>query len=127
MFGHLNLNAGLQAKSAFIHLSGLSCHYAISPPDWIELAIAASRCHGYETLDDHDENADMPTAPRQPRYRNITSNGSLDLPPNLRDIFLEFEQLYENTKYKRLNGYERSCSHNIGQTYKRLSLNVVAF
>ena len=74
--------------------------YAISSPNWIEDSIARHR-HGYETLDDEN----VPTASRQPFYINVTPNGSLDLPPYLRDIVFEFEQLYENTKYKRLHRY----------------------
>lgn len=70
--------------------------YATSPPDWIDRIIANR--HGYETLDDEN----VPTIPRRHPYVNIAPDGSLNIPPFLRDIVIEFEQAYENTRYKRL-------------------------
>ena len=84
--------------------------YAISSPDWIERIVTTNN-HGYETLDDDN----IPTTTRQPLYINIGADGSLDLPPHLRDIVFEFEKLYENTRYKRLQPYRRrrSLSGNV--------------
>jgi len=86
-----------QFKTAIILFSGFNCvvtPYATSSLDWIE-RIITSGGHGYETLDDE-------IIPNTPQYINIAADGSLDLPPNLRNIVLEFEQSYENTRYKRL-------------------------
>ena len=50
----------------------------------------------------YDTPENVPTIIRRPRYINIAADGLLDLPPHLRNIINEFEQLYENTRYKRL-------------------------
>ena len=70
--------------------------YATSTRDWIDRIIANR--HGYEVLDDEN----VPTTPRHHRYINIAPDGSLNIPPYLRDIVIEFEQSYENTRYNRL-------------------------
>jgi len=80
--------------------------YAISSPDWLE-RIITTHGHGYETLDDENVSS---TSRRQPLYVNIAADGSLDLPPNLRNIYLEFQQSYENTNYKRLHRYVENIS-----------------
>ena len=88
--------------------SGTSCSvtpYAVSDTNWINDIISTYR-HGYETLD--DENV-PPTTP-QPRYINVGADGFPDLPPQLRDMVFEFEQLYENTRYKTLQPYARRRS-----------------
>ena len=85
----------------FIIYPGLGCSvtpYAISSPDWINEIINTHRQHGYETLDDDN----VPTTIQRPLYINVAADGSLDLPPQLRNIINEFEQRYENTRYKRL-------------------------
>ncbi|XP_078365666.1 uncharacterized protein LOC144649949 isoform X2 [Oculina patagonica] len=88
--------------------SGNGCSvapYAISSPDWLNDIINTHR-HGYETIDDDN----VPTTTRRPHYINIAADGSLDLPPHLKNIVTEFEQLYENTHYKRLKPYGRRRS-----------------
>lgn len=40
------------------------------------------------------------------RYVNLNVDGTLDLPPHLRDVFIDFEQLYDNLRYQRLQGIE---------------------
>lgn len=88
--------------------SGLSCSvtpYAVSSTNWINEIINTYR-HRYETLGDEN----VPTTTRQPSYINIGANGLPDLPPHLRDMVSEFEQLYENTRYKRLQPYVRRRS-----------------
>jgi len=98
---HLCAFFNAQSRTAVILFSVLNCvvtPYATSSPDWLE-RIVATHGHGYETLD--DENV-VSTSRRQPRYINIAADGSLDLPPNLRNIILEFELSYENTRYRRL-------------------------
>ena len=72
--------------------------YDISPLDWIDQIIAS---HRYETLDDEN----VATTSCQHLYINIAPDGSMNLPPYLRDIVHEFEHLYENTKYTRLHRY----------------------
>ena len=74
--------------------------YAISSTEWVE---RMANYRGYDMPDN------TPTA-RQPRYVNITADGLLDLPPQLRNIINEFEQLYENTRYKRLHPHSRPRS-----------------
>lgn len=74
--------------------------YAISSPEWVE---RMANSQGYDMPDN------IPTA-RQPRYINITADGLLDLPPQLRNIINDFEQLYENTRYKRLHPHSRPRS-----------------
>ena len=80
----------------FADLNRTVIPYATSTLDWIERIIATR--HGYETLDDEN----VPTTPRHHRYINISPDGSLNIPPYLREIFIEFEQSYENTRYSRL-------------------------
>ena len=79
------------------NLAGGVVPYATSPLDWIDRIIANR--HGYEALD--DENVPIIT-PRRHRYINIAADGSLNIPPYLRNILIEFEQTYENTRYNRL-------------------------
>ena len=62
--------------------------------------------HGYETLDDDN----VPSSTGRPRYINLNADGSLNLPPHLRGIVFDFEQLYENTRYKQLRPYGRRRS-----------------
>ena len=71
--------------------------YAISSPDWIERIIATD-VHEYETPDEN-----FHVTSRQALYINIAADGTLDLPPYLRNMVFEFEQSYENTRYKRLH------------------------
>ena len=95
-------------KYVTILSSGTSCSvtpYAVSSTNWINDIISTYR-HGYATLDDEN----VPTTTRQPRYINIGADGLPDLPPHLRDIVNEFEQLYENTRYNRLQPYVRRRS-----------------
>ena len=40
----------------------------------------------------------------RPRYWNLNRDGSLNLPPHLRGVFIDFQQLYENLRYQRLQG-----------------------
>ena len=92
---------------------GLGCSvtpYAISAPDWLNEIINTHR-HGYETIDDDI----VGTTTRRPYYINIAADGSLDLPPHLRSIVTEFEQLYENTRYRRLlpQGRRRSLGGSV--------------
>lgn len=75
--------------------------YATSQPDWIENAIA-THGHEYETLDNDNCSS---TSWRQPLYVNVAADGSLDLPPHLRTVSLEFQRSYENSNYKRLHKY----------------------
>ncbi|KAL9976279.1 hypothetical protein ACROYT_G013562 [Oculina patagonica] len=77
--------------------------YAISSPAWVE-RIGTTDSQGYDMPDT------VPTTTRQPRYINIAADGSLDLPPHLRNIINEFEQLYENTRYKTLQRHGRRRS-----------------
>ena len=72
--------------------------YAVSSPDWLD-RIVDIHSHGYETPYNDD---DVPISCHRPRYINIASDGSLNIPPYLKNIFLEFEQYYENTRYKQL-------------------------
>ncbi|KAJ7365082.1 hypothetical protein OS493_007728 [Desmophyllum pertusum] len=88
--------------------------YAISSPDWIERIVTTNN-HGYETLDDDN----VPTTIRQPLYINIGADGSLDLPPHLRDIVFEFEKLYENTRYKRLQPYRVQATATAMKEHKQ--------
>lgn len=84
-----------------LYYSGLGCSvtpYAISSPDWINEIICTHRRHEYETLDDDN----VPATIRRPIYINVAADGSLDLPPYLRNIVNEFEQLYDNTRYRIL-------------------------
>ena len=82
------------------NLAGGVVPYATSPLDWIDRIIANR--HGYEALD--DENVPIIT-PRRHRYINIAADGSLNIPPYLRNILIEFEQTYENTRYNRLKRF----------------------
>ena len=99
--------------------------YAMSSPDWIE-RIVNSHCHWNESPD----NALVAT--HQPNYINIAPDGSLDLPRHLRNIVEEFEQLYENTRYKRLQpcGRRRSVGGAVdadgNSVYDRLQLRVIS-
>ncbi|XP_068700438.1 uncharacterized protein [Montipora foliosa] len=68
--------------------------YAASSPDWLERIIAT---HNYEIVEN-----DVSVTCQGVPYINIAPNGSLKLPPYLRNIFLEFERYYENTRYQRL-------------------------
>ena len=81
------------------NLTGGVVPYATSPLDWIDRIIANR--HGYEVLDDEN----VPITPRHHRYINVAPDGSLNIPPYLRDIVLEFEQTYENTRYNRLQRF----------------------
>ena len=84
--------------NCFYSLTGLICPYAISSTGWIENIIANR--DRYETLD----NENVPSRSRgRAQYVNIALDGSLNLPPYLRDIVFEFERCYENTHYKRLH------------------------
>lgn len=99
----------LMIRMFFIAYPGLGCSvtpYAVSSPDWINEIINTHRRHGYETLD-YDN---VPTTIPRPLYINVAADGSLDLPPQLRNIVNEFEQLYENTRYKRLQPRDRRRS-----------------
>ncbi|XP_068725120.1 uncharacterized protein [Montipora capricornis] len=72
--------------------------YAASSPDWLERIIAS---HNYEIME-NEVDEDVPATCQRVPYINIAPNGSLKLPPYLRNIFLEFERYYENTRYQRL-------------------------
>ncbi|XP_068680678.1 uncharacterized protein [Montipora foliosa] len=72
--------------------------YAASSPDWLERIIAS---HNYEIME-NEVDEDVPVTCQRVPYMNIAPNGSLKLPPYLRNIFLEFERYYENTRYQRL-------------------------
>ena len=81
--------------------------YATSSPHWLETIISPR--HHYEQCD--DENISIPS--QRPRcYCNIAPDGSVNLPPHLRNIFLEFERCYENTRYKRLRRYVTKYEHS---------------
>lgn len=74
----------------------------------------------------------VPATSRNPRYINIAPDGSLNLPPYLRNIVYEFEQLYENTRYKRLqpmHGRRRSLGGAVdgcgNPVYDKLHLRVI--
>ncbi|XP_068700490.1 uncharacterized protein [Montipora foliosa] len=74
--------------------------YATSAPDWLERINAP---HIYEMVEnDHEVDEDVSVICHRVPYINIAPNGSLKLPPYLRNIFLEFERYYENTRYQRL-------------------------
>ncbi|XP_068721500.1 uncharacterized protein [Montipora capricornis] len=74
--------------------------YATSSPDCLERINAP---HIYETVEnDHEVDEDVSVTCHRVSYINIAPNGSLKLPPYLRNIFLEFERYYENTRYQRL-------------------------
>ena len=81
------------------NLTGGVVPYATSPLDWIDRIIANR--HGYEALDDEN----VPITPRHHRYVNIAPDGSLNIPPYLRGIVIEFQQTYENTRYNRLQRF----------------------
>ena len=72
----------------------------------------------------------VPTITRQPRYINIAADGSLDLPAHLRSIVTEFEQQYENTRYRRLQpcGRPRSLTGAVDEhgntVYDRLQRGI---
>lgn len=36
------------------------------------------------------------------RYANLNDDGTLNIPLHLRDVFMDFERLYENLRYQRL-------------------------
>ncbi|XP_044175659.1 uncharacterized protein LOC114960826 isoform X2 [Acropora millepora] len=72
--------------------------YARSSPDWLETIISSPNRH-YEPCD--NENSSI-TRQRPRCYGNLAPDGSVNLAPHLRNIFLEFERYYENTRYKRL-------------------------
>ncbi|KAK2556836.1 Cell adhesion molecule Dscam2, partial [Acropora cervicornis] len=75
--------------------------YATSSPHWLETIISPWKYH-YERFD--DDNFSIPS--QRPRcYCNIAPDGLVNLPPHLKNIFLEFERYYENTRYKRLRRY----------------------
>ncbi|KAL9976280.1 hypothetical protein ACROYT_G013563 [Oculina patagonica] len=90
------------SSSQFRSNNGSGCivaPYAISSPDWIERIV---------NIHWNDDNVSATT--HQRRYINIAADGSLDLPPHLRDIVFEFERLYENIRYKRLQQHRRRRS-----------------
>ncbi|XP_068721575.1 uncharacterized protein [Montipora capricornis] len=77
--------------------------YATSAPDWLERINAP---HIYEMVEnDHEVDEDVSVICHRVPYINIAPNGSLKLPPYLRNIFLEFERYYENTRYQRLKRF----------------------
>lgn len=89
-------------------LLGIGCQvtpYAVSSVNWLENVIN-TQVHGYETIDDDN----VPCRNGQPRYININPDGSLNLPPHLREIVIHFEKLYENTSYKQLRRFGRRRS-----------------
>ena len=93
---------------ALASFSGIGCPvtpYAVSSVNWLENVIN-TQVHGYETIDDDN----VPCNNGRPRYININPDGSLNLPPNLRDMVIHFEQLYENTSYKQLRRFGRRRS-----------------
>ena len=75
--------------------------YAASSPDWLERIIAS---HNYEIME-NEVDEDVPVTCQRVPYINIAPNRSLKVPPYLRNIFLEFERYYENTRYQRLKRY----------------------
>ncbi|KAL9976277.1 hypothetical protein ACROYT_G013560 [Oculina patagonica] len=85
--------------------------YAVSSPDWLN-EIINTHSHGYDTIDDDN----VATTTREPNYINIAADGSLDLPPHLKNIVTEFELLYENTRYNRLHRHGRRRSVEGGTT-----------
>ena len=51
-------------------------------------------------------------------YRNLCIDGTLDLPAHLRNVFIDFEQLYENLRYRRLENVRprrRSMGGAVGE------------
>ncbi|XP_068721502.1 uncharacterized protein [Montipora capricornis] len=80
--------------------NALVAPYATSSPNWLERINAP---HIYEIVEnDHEVDEDVSVTCHRVPYINIAPNGSLKLPPYLRNIFLEFERYYENTRYQRL-------------------------
>lgn len=77
--------------------------YARSSPYWLETIISSQNRH-YEPFD--NENSSI-TRQRPRCYGNLAPDGSVNLEPHLRNIFLEFERYYENTRYKRLRRTRR--------------------
>ena len=87
----------------FLDPNALVTPYATSAPDWLERINAP---HIYEIVEnDHEVDEDVSVICHRVPYINIAPNGSLKLPPYLRNIFLEFERYYENTRYQRLKRY----------------------
>ena len=97
----------------------------MSSPDWIE-RIVNSDWHWNEAPDN------VPIATHQPNYINIAPDGSLDLPQHLRNMVKEFEQLYENTRYRRLQPFGRrrtvggAVDADGNPVYDRLQLRVIS-
>ena len=87
--------------------------YARSSPDWLETIISSQNRH-YEPFD--NENSSI-TRQRPRCYGNLAPDGSVNLPPHLKNIFLDFERYYENTHYKRLRRYVTKNEYSDGFSF----------